>query len=247
MPKPLNGTSAAVSTGRPEPPAKRRQVAEREARARHAASARRGATAHRPEPRRRRRLASRHLGHAVDPRRCARRPRRRRPAPARQRRRRRHRRRRRSCGSRCSGRARRPARPRPRRGWAGDCARSRSSAAISMPGVQMPHWAAPWARKDFCSASARRCRRRGPRPSRPAGRRPGPWPPGRRRPAAVEQHRAGAAVAGVAADLGAGETEIVAQRRRQPRDGGPFHGGRRPFRVKATFMARSPPAGGAAG
>ena len=32
----------------------------------------------------------------------------------------------------------------------------------------------------------------------------------------VEQHRAGAAVARVAADLGAGETEIVAQRRCQP-------------------------------
>ena len=35
----------------------------------------------------------------------------------------------------------------------------------------------------------------------------------------VEQHRAGATVARVAADLGAGEIEIVAQRCRQPRDG----------------------------
>ena len=34
----------------------------------------------------------------------------------------------------------------------------------------------------------------------------------------VEQYGAGAAVAGVAADLGAGETEIVAQRLGQPRD-----------------------------
>jgi hypothetical protein len=34
----------------------------------------------------------------------------------------------------------------------------------------------------------------------------------------VEQHRTGAAVARVATDLGAGEIEIVAQRRRQPRD-----------------------------
>ena len=32
---------------------------------------------------------------------------------------------------------------------------------------------------------------------------------------AVEQHRAGAAVAGIAADLGAGEAEVVAQRRRR--------------------------------
>jgi hypothetical protein len=32
----------------------------------------------------------------------------------------------------------------------------------------------------------------------------------------VQKHRAGAAVAGVAADLGAGETEVVAPRRRQP-------------------------------
>src|SRR5260370_21652751 len=34
----------------------------------------------------------------------------------------------------------------------------------------------------------------------------------------VEQHGAGAAVARVATDLGAGESEVVAQRRRQPRD-----------------------------
>src|SRR5205814_3924055 len=34
----------------------------------------------------------------------------------------------------------------------------------------------------------------------------------------IQKHRAGAAVAGVTADLGAGETEIVAQRRRKPRD-----------------------------
>ena len=33
---------------------------------------------------------------------------------------------------------------------------------------------------------------------------------------AVEQHRAGAAIAGVAADLGAGQPEMVAQHRRQP-------------------------------
>jgi hypothetical protein len=34
----------------------------------------------------------------------------------------------------------------------------------------------------------------------------------------VEPHRAGAAIARVAADLGAGKPEIVAQRRGQPRD-----------------------------
>ena len=37
---------------------------------------------------------------------------------------------------------------------------------------------------------------------------------------AVEQHGAGAAVAGVAADLGAGEPEIVAQHVGEARDGG---------------------------
>ena len=36
--------------------------------------------------------------------------------------------------------------------------------------------------------------------------------------APVEPHRAGAAVAGIAADLGAGEAEVVAQRRGEPRD-----------------------------
>src|SRR5450755_1799432 len=34
----------------------------------------------------------------------------------------------------------------------------------------------------------------------------------------IEQHRAGAAVARVAADLGTSESKVVAQRRRQPRD-----------------------------
>ena len=84
-----------------------------------------------------------------------------------------------------------------------------------MPGVQMPHWAAPWARKDFCSAVERavavaQALDRLDRAARDlahrhqAGADLSP----------VEQHRAGAAVAGVAADLGAGEAEIVAQRRR---------------------------------
>ena len=86
-----------------------------------------------------------------------------------------------------------------------------------MPGVQMPHCAAPWATKARCRFESA--------PSAPA------------RPStvvtvaafaladgddagahllAVEQHRAGAAVAGVAADLGAGQAELVAQRVGEP-------------------------------
>ncbi len=59
---------------------------------------------------------------------------------------------RRSCDSRCSGRARRRAHPAPRASVGAGLRASRSSAAISMPGVQMPHWAAPWARNACCSA-----------------------------------------------------------------------------------------------
>ena len=57
---------------------------------------------------------------------------------------------RRSCGSRCSGTARLPGRPAPApcvgSGWRA----STSAAAISMPGVQIPHCAAPCARKACC-------------------------------------------------------------------------------------------------
>ena len=49
--------------------------------------------------------------------------------------------------------------------------------------------------------------------------RPASWPSGDEAGAdrlAVEEHRAGAAVAGVAADLGAGQAELVAQHLGQP-------------------------------
>ena len=84
-----------------------------------------------------------------------------------------------------------------------------------MPGVQMPHWAAPCATKACWSADS----------LPPAGKSLD----GHHLPAgalaggddagadllAVEQHRAGAAVAGMAADLGAGQAEFVAQQVRQ--------------------------------
>jgi hypothetical protein len=80
-----------------------------------------------------------------------------------------------------------------------------------MPGVQMPHWAAPCARKACAQAVD---------PVRPGGldrgdvaavglRRRHEAGAGLR---AVDQHGAGAAIAGVAADLGAGEAEALAQR-----------------------------------
>ena len=99
--------------------------------------------------------------------------------------------------------ARRPRRLAPGARW----------AAISMPGVQMPHCAAPWARNDACSAASVPCRRQAldglDRAARDLAHR---HQAGADLPA-VEQHGAGAAVAGVAADLGAGEAEVVAQRR----------------------------------
>ncbi len=40
---------------------------------------------------------------------------------------------------------------------------------------------------------------------------------------AVEQHRAGAAIAGIAADLGAGQPQILTQEVGEPADGGRHH------------------------
>ena len=63
----------------------------------------------------------------------------------------------------------------------------------------------------------------------------------------VEQHRAGAAVARIAADLGAGEPEIVAQRRGQTRDRRAVPAAAWPFRVKRDLHdAKLRAAGGAA-
>ena len=64
---------------------------------------------------------------------------------------------------------------------------------------------------------------------------------------AVEQHRAGAAVAGVAADLGAGEAEIVAQRGGETRDRrAPSQSAVDAVQGEGDLHARSPAAGGAA-
>ena len=120
---------------------------------------------------------------------------------------------RRSSDSRCSGRARRRAHPRParaaRRGVAREADRPRPSAC----------------RACRCRTAPRRARGRrgaagrsappGPRPSTVSIAAPSACAVGTRQAqtcCAVEQHGAGAAVAGLAADLGAGEPELVAQR-----------------------------------
>ena len=131
---------------------------------------------------------------------------------------------RRSCGSRCSGTARRRAHLAPRSRVGRGIARSsalgrhqharRADAALRRA---VREEGAPAARDSVPS------RRPGLRPSSPRG--PSHWPIGDEAGAdllAVEQHRAGAAVAGIAADLGAGQAELVAQhvgeapRRRPP-------------------------------
>ena len=56
---------------------------------------------------------------------------------------------------------------------------------------------------------------------------------------AVQQHRAGAAIAGIAADLGAGETEIVAQHVGQPRDRRDVAAPRPPVDREATVPGAS--------
>ena len=156
-------------------------------------------------------------------------------------------RRRRSCGSRCSGTARRRARPAPRPRSGAGLRASRSVAAISMPGVQMPHCAAPWRRKARCNG-ARSSPSRQPLDGHDgaAGHLADRHQAGADLPS-VEQHGAGAAIAGVAADLGAGEAEIVAQHvgeaaRRIARAARPAL----PFRVNAIGSAgdlmRPPPA-----
>ena len=79
----------------------------------------------------------------------------------------------------------------------------------------MPHCAAPCSRKEACSADSLPL-------ARPSTVRTAAARNTRRRNEAgadrfvVEHDRAGAAIAGVAADLGAGEMELVAQHRRQP-------------------------------
>ncbi len=126
----------------------------------------------------------------------------------------------------------------PARRSAAGGARSVSAAAISMPGVQIPHCAAPCATKACCT-SARRCRRvalgrrlvaRKPlvtRESLDRAHLAALALPDRDQAGAhllaVEQHRAGAAVACVAADLGAGQPE----RRRAARSDSRVAGGTR--------------------
>ena len=106
--------------------------------------------------------------------------------------------------SRCSGRARRPAHPRssPRVGAASRS--SSAAAATSMPGVQMPHCAAPRARKACCSDSPLRGSAASPSmvTMLRALRLCGGHQAGAGR-LAVDQHGAGAAIARVAAALGA--------------------------------------------
>ena len=109
-----------------------------------------------------------------------------------------------------------------------------SAAAISMPGVQMPHCAAPCARKARAQPAGEPVR---PRALDGLDRAPSACA-GRHEAGAdlhaVEEHGAGAAVAGTAADLGAGEAELVAQRlRRAARRDRPRPSDRSPFTVSA--------------
>ena len=113
--------------------------------------------------------------------------------------------------SRCSGTGCRPA---PRAIAGGAEPRRSGSAAMIMPGVQMPHCAPPSPKR--AAADARRgggqpFDRRDVRARRPA--RPAPGRVDRR---AVDQHRAGAALAFAAAFLGAGEPAVLAQHVEQP-------------------------------
>ena len=87
-----------------------------------------------------------------------------------------------------------------------------------MPGVQMPHCAAPCARNALRSRSVSPP---GPGPSTVWIAAPLRLTGGDEAGAGlltVEEHRAGAAVAGVAADLGAGKPEAVAQRTGEARE-----------------------------
>ena len=89
--------------------------------------------------------------------------------------------------------------------------RAAPCAASSMPGVQKPH-CRPWLRRNACwigcSAVLVREALDGQRSRRP---RPAPRARGRRARAPVDEHRAGAAAAVLAADVRAGEAELVAQ------------------------------------
>ncbi len=88
-----------------------------------------------------------------------------------------------------------------------------------MPGVQMPHCAAPWARKGLGKRLAKRIV---PQPL--DGRHGRTVDLAERHHAgagllAVDEHRAGAAIAGIAADLGARQPQMIAERARQARRG----------------------------
>ena len=89
---------------------------------------------------------------------------------------------------------------------------SRASAAMSMPGVQIPHCAAPVRRNAAWIGRRVVAVRPVPRRWRPS--RPSSWPSGTRQAhtgVTVQADRAGAAVAGIAADLRPGQTKVVAQ------------------------------------
>ena len=119
----------------------------------------------------------------------------------------------RSCSGRCCRSSTRGSHRRPKRDPRG-CT---PTAEITWPGVQNPHWNASWsmnARCTGCSASGSRQSLHGRHLAAV----------GRRRehhaavhPAAVEQDRARPAFAAVAALLGAGQVEVLAQQVQQRR------------------------------
>ena len=118
---------------------------------------------------------------------------------------------RRCSGSRCSGRCcpTAPRGSRPRR--ASGCRASSASGVITKPGVQKPHWK-PWLSRNACCIGCRSSPSASPStvsdlvPARLHGEHEA-----RAHGLAVDQHRARAAHAVLAPEVGAGQAEVLAQ------------------------------------
>ena len=125
---------------------------------------------------------------------------------------------RRSACSRCSGRGCRRGRSGSSSRLGSGCVSSSETAASTMPGVQMPHCAPPHDRNASWTACS--CVAVGDPLDRDDLARRRRAPAGTRQlftSCAVEQHRAGAALALAAAFLGAGQAQLLAQHVEQPR------------------------------
>ena len=131
---------------------------------------------------------------------------------------------RRSSRSRCSGTGCRPARRGSALRSARGSRRSSASAAITMPGVQKPHCVPSFSWKACCSALMRPdLAEQDPRSFRSRGLAPSSQRDAGQPRLVVDQHRAGAALAAVAALLGAGQLQVIAQHLEQQRVVGHRH------------------------